>query len=92
MRGHADEFGSTGVADADRAHVRRQDVPGGLLGLQRSVGNRALSAALTHHSEHGPLPGYVVQRACCGGCESGGGCETESPSEQAAEPPGMAPA
>ena len=55
MRGHADEFGSSEAADADRAGVvRPHNVAAGLLGLQRTAGNRAVSAALTEQAAHGP--------------------------------------
>jgi hypothetical protein len=46
----------------------RRDEDSALIRLQRLAGNRAVA---------GVLAPRVVQRACCGGCASGGSCESE---------------
>lgn len=54
---------STRVGAAPPTRRRAAAAMSPLLALQRSAGNRAVST--------------MVQRACCGGCQSGGACEGE---------------
>lgn len=55
-----------------------------LLALQRSAGNQAVASLLGR-----TRPAPVQRSACCGGCASGGTCESEEPVDK---PGGAAPA
>ena len=65
-RGYADD---RSLVDAGATAVRPvapAEGPAGLLQLQRTAGNAAVTRLLA-----------TVQRSCCGGCASGAGCERE---------------